>query len=73
MNAFRMLLLTVAGVVLLGIWLTGFDKAHWVLYFPVALFTFAGITGICPGLIFWTKLGFRNEPPSCDIPGNKGR
>jgi hypothetical protein len=67
-----MLFLSVAGVVLLGIWLTGFDKAHWVLYLPVAFFTFAGVTGICPGLIIWNKLGFKNEPLSCDIPKNKG-
>jgi hypothetical protein len=34
-----------------GIWLTGFDVVHWVLYLPAIFFAFAVITGICPGLI----------------------
>lgn len=71
MSAFRMQFLSVAGVVLLGIWLTGFDRAHWVLYLPVAFFTFAGLTGICPGLIFWRKVGFKDEPISCELPGRR--
>jgi len=69
MSAFRMLLLSVAGVVVVGIWLTGFDKVHWFLYFPVVALTFAGLTGICPGLIFWRKVGCKDEPPSCEMPG----
>jgi hypothetical protein len=71
MNALKMVFLSIAGVVLLGIWLTGFDKAHWVLYIPVGLLAFAGITGICPGLIFWHKAGFKNEPLACDLPRQK--
>ena len=67
MNATRMTFFTVAGIILAGIWLTGFDKVHWILYLPVALLAFAGMTGICPGLIFWNKLGFRNEPLTCGI------
>lgn len=72
MNALRMLFLSVAGTVLFGIWLTGFDKVHWVLYLPVAFLTFAGVTGICPGLILWTKIGFKNEAVACDLPRHKG-
>ncbi len=71
MSALRMLFLSVAGVILLGIGLTGFDKVSWVLYLPFAFLTFAGITGICPGLIFWSKMGFRNEPLACDLPKRK--
>ncbi|MBU1236301.1 MAG: hypothetical protein KJ634_09860 [Gammaproteobacteria bacterium] len=71
MNALRMLFLSIAGVIALGIWLTGFDKAHWLLYVPVAFLTFAAVTGICPGLIFWSRLGYRNEPLSCELPGGK--
>lgn len=67
MNALRMLFISVAGMILLGIWLSGFDKVHWFLYLPVAFLTFAGITGICPGLIFWNKVGFKNEALACDI------
>ena len=59
MSAQRMLFLTVAIILSVGIWLTGFSNVHWLLYVPVALLTFAGITGICPGLIFWRKLGFK--------------
>jgi len=51
--------LSIAALVLAGIWLTGFDRVHWFLFVPVAIFTFAGITGICPGLIFWKKIGFK--------------
>ena len=47
----------VASIILwLGIWLTGFDKAHWLLYLPSAFFLFAAITGICPGMIFSNAL-----------------
>ena len=67
MNSFRMLLLFVASVVALGIFLTGYDKVHWFLYAPVVLLTFAGITGICPGLILLNKIGFKSESPVCGI------
>ena len=59
MSAQRMLFLTVAIIILIGIWLTGFDKAHWLLYVPVVALAFAGVTGICPGILFWRKLGFK--------------
>ena len=71
MSALRMLFFSLAGMVLLGIWLTGFEKAHWVLYLPVVVLAFAGITGICPGIIFWNKVGFKNEPLACDFPKRK--
>lgn len=72
MNALRMLFLSVAGMILMGIWLTGFDKVHWFLYLPAAFLAFAGVSGICLGLIFWKKLGFRDEPLTCCTPGHKG-
>jgi len=72
MNALRMLFLSAAQMILLGIWMTGFDKAHWFLYIPVAFFALAGITGICPGLIFWNKVGFKNEALACDMRLHKG-
>lgn len=50
--AMRFFFFVVGSVVLLGMWLTGFDKVHWLLYVPVAFFYFATITGICPGLVF---------------------
>ena len=60
MSALRMQFFTLALIVSIGIWLTGFGKVHWFLYFPVAMFLFAGATGICPGLLFWKKLGFKD-------------
>jgi len=63
MTAQRMLFLSIAVLILAGIWLTGFNRVHWFLYLPPAFLAFAGVTGICPGLIFWRKLGFRD--PNC--------
>ena len=47
----RIFLLVVAAVMWLAIWLTGFGVVHWVLYIPAVFFVFAGVTGICPGMI----------------------
>lgn len=44
----------------LGIYLTGFDVVHWVLYLPASFFIFAAVTGICPGIIF-TKMMFKDK------------
>ena len=43
-------------VIWLGIYLTGFNTAHWVSYFPAVFFMFAALTGICPGIILSKKL-----------------
>jgi hypothetical protein len=59
MTAIRMQFISVAIVVFIGIFLTGFDKVHWFLYVPVVLLLFAGLTGICPGLLFWKKMGLK--------------
>jgi hypothetical protein len=58
-SALRAQFLTVALLIFIGIWLTGLDKVHWFLYVLVGLFSLAGITGICPGLIFWRKIGLK--------------
>ena len=36
MSAMRMLFLTIALLIVIGIWLTGFDRIHWFLYLPPA-------------------------------------
>lgn len=51
--ATRFFFLFSASVVSLGIWLTGFSTAHWLLYAMPVLFYFAALTGLCPGLILW--------------------
>ena len=61
MSALRMLFFMVAGLILAGIWLTGFGVAHWLLYVPAAALAFAGITGICPGYLLFKKLGFKGS------------
>ncbi len=58
MSAVRMQFLTLAVVILVGIWLTGFGQVHWFLYLPVVALIFAGVTGICLGLMIFKKLGF---------------
>lgn len=57
--ALRVQFVSIALNVLIGIWLTGFDKVHWWLYVPPAALTFAALTGICPGLGVWKKCGLR--------------
>lgn len=50
-----------AGLVLwTGIWLTGFDVVHWVLYLPASFFLISAVTGICPGMIFFKEV-FREK------------
>ena len=50
-NSLRMTFLFMATLIWVGLWLTGFNSVHWILFLPAAFLTFAGITGICPGLI----------------------
>ena len=59
MSAIRMQFISMAIVVFIGIFLTGFEKVHWFLYVPVVMLLFAGLTGICPGLLFWKKVGLK--------------
>ena len=59
MTALRMQFFTLAILFFIGIWLTGFENAHWFLWVPVALMVFAGLTGICPGLMLWKKIGLK--------------
>jgi len=43
-----------------GIWLTGFEVVHWILYLPAAFFLISAVTGICPGMIFFREV-FREK------------
>jgi len=50
-----------AGLVLWsGIWLTGFEVVHWILYLPASFFLISAVTGICPGMIFFKEV-FREK------------
>lgn len=59
MSAQRMLFLTVAILLLVGIFLTGWKQAHWFLYVLTGLLLSAGITGFCPTFKIYQKLGFK--------------
>lgn len=60
-SALRMLFIVMAAFITAGIWLTGFNTVHWLLYIPPAALLFAGITGICPGYMLFRKLGFKGQ------------
>lgn len=46
-------------VIYAGIYLTGHDNVHWFAYVPVVALLIAGVTGVCPGLWVWKKLGMK--------------
>ena len=54
--AARVFFLIVSLTIWLGIWLTGFGIAHWVLYIPAIFLLFAAVTGYCPGMIITRTL-----------------
>lgn len=60
--AMRFFFLVLGSVVWLGVWLTGFNNAHWLLYVPAVLFLFAAATGICPGLVLSRNLFPEKKP-----------
>lgn len=49
----RAFYLFASSIIWLGIYLTGFEQASWVLYVPATTFMFAAITGICPSYILF--------------------
>lgn len=54
--AIRIFLFLLAAMIMVGIWLTGFETVHWFSYVIPAFLLFAAATGICPGLIITQKL-----------------
>lgn len=59
MSAQRMLFVVIATVISSGIFLTGFNQVHWLLYVPVVGMLFAAATGFCPGIAALKKIGFK--------------
>ena len=55
-KALRMTFILIGMFIFLGIWLSGLNVAHWVLFLPAIFLIFAGITGICPSLIINKKI-----------------
>jgi len=52
----RFFLLIMTAVIMAGIWLTGFNSVHWLLYLPPAFFVFSAVTGLCPGMFISNSL-----------------
>lgn len=57
----RLFLGFISAFIWVGIWLTGFNIVHWVLYLPAALLALAALTGFCPGL-FISGLIMKKDP-----------
>jgi len=49
----RVFLLNTVMLIMVGIWLTGFDKVNWSLYLIPGVFTLSSLFGICPGINLW--------------------
>lgn len=58
MSAQRMLFLSVASLLFVGIGLSGWENARRLLYGLAGLVDFAGIAGVCPPLTIYKKPGF---------------
>lgn len=58
-SATRMTFISIATVVAIGNTLTGWSAISWVLWIPPIALSLAAITGVCPFLIVWQKLGFK--------------
>jgi hypothetical protein len=43
-------------VIWLGIWLTGFEVVHWLLYIPAIAVTLAAVSGLCVGGIIFGRV-----------------
>ena len=39
-----------------GIWLTGAELVHWLLYLPATFFLISAVTGICPGMMLFKEV-----------------
>ena len=55
-GAMRAFLVFVSVLIWAGIYLTGFDFVHWLLYVPGVVTAVGGITGICVGMGIMRKL-----------------
>jgi len=52
----RLFMFNLASLILVGLWLTGFDKVHWFAYVVPAALYFAAGTGLCLGLYMSGKI-----------------
>lgn len=52
----RLTFLFMSALIWLGMFLTGFNNTHWVLYLPAIGTAFAGLSGICMGAALFSKV-----------------
>ena len=50
-NTARLLFFNISVLVMIGVWLTGFDNVHWFVYVLPGFMLIAAATGFCPGLL----------------------
>lgn len=55
-NSVRMFLFNIAVIIMIAIWLSGFDTVHWFSYVLPGFLVVAAATGFCPGLIVSKKI-----------------
>ena len=55
-NTIRFFFVVLTILIMIGIWLTGFNQVHWFLYAAPVFLMFAAITGFCPGLMVSKKI-----------------
>ena len=55
-NSVRLFFINLATLLMVGIWLTGFDRVHWFMYAVPVFLMFAAVTGFCPGMMLSKKI-----------------
>jgi len=55
-NSVRVFLFNLAVIIMIAIWLSGFDKVHWFSYILPSFLVVAAVTGFCPGLLISKKI-----------------
>lgn len=62
-NSVRIFMFNVAIIIMISIWLSGFDIVHWFSYVLPSLLVIAAVTGYCPSMMISKKvlatLGFK--------------
>jgi len=55
-NTVRVFLFNVAAIIMVSIWLSGFNNVHWFSYVLPSFLLLAAVTGLCPGLFISKKV-----------------
>lgn len=55
-NTVRVFLFNVAVIIMVAIWLSGFNNVHWFSYVLPSFLVIAAATGYCPGLLVSKKV-----------------